>query len=117
MPNKSYFGKSLLPPEAFFLDKYLIGIIIYVSQYGIYNMKMQRTTINQGVDAREFSLQGTHATPANTVAAAAEYHAPALGHVLAGGMTDAHKRCAVGRGRDCMQPEASQAGRSGEVGK
>ena len=73
-------------------------------------METRIIAINQDGGAGEFSLQGTCTTPVNTVAVAAKDHAFTLGHVLAGCMTDAHRRCAAGFGRDGMQPEDCQAG-------
>ena len=77
-------------------------------------MKAFVVTSNQDWGTGEFSRQGTRATP---VSAKEETHASTFGHVLARGMACAHRRCAIGRGRDGMQSEASQTGRLGEVVK
>lgn len=73
-------------------------------------MKIQNEAINQDGGAGEFSLQGTCVIPVNTAAVAAKDHASTLGHVLARGMTNTRKRCAVGHGRDYTQPEDCQTG-------
>ena len=73
-------------------------------------MKAQNEEINQDGSAGEFSQQGACATPVNAAAVAAKYHAPTLEYVLAGGMTDARRRCAVGCWQDYTQQEACQAG-------
>lgn len=71
-------------------------------------MQVHSVTSNQDGGVGEFSRQGACVIPVNTAAVAAKDHASTLGHVLAGCMTDAHRRCAVGCGQDYTQPEDCQ---------